>query len=98
MRGLADMLENAGKNPTDSVIRERALVLLADMPDDAQKVEFAVNLARALVEREPREAMRIAYMVYQFDPRVAGSYVQRSSVTSPVAGSLTTLSHLRKKA
>jgi hypothetical protein len=59
-------------NSNDSMLVDRFLVLASDMPEH-EKVEATLRLARTLLEKSPRKAIEIAWMVYNSSLKDADS-------------------------
>lgn len=66
-KGLANFLAKIEADPSNIVLRERLMALLADLPDSTDKIEVVLELARILVPHQPEQAMELAYDAFSFD-------------------------------
>lgn len=67
MKGLDQFLAKIRENPRATLI-SRYLTLVAEIEDENQKAERALDLAESLVKSRPQETLRLAHMVFGSDP------------------------------
>lgn len=66
--GIERMLERLRREPRHRVLGERIATLLMEAPDSTRKVDLVLRLAATVCGPFPREALRLAYAVYEHDP------------------------------
>lgn len=66
MKGLDQFLAKIRANPRATLI-SRYLTLVAELKDDGEKAERALDLAESLVKARPQETLRLAHMVFTAD-------------------------------
>jgi|GEM_PF-2701015 len=66
-KGMAALFAKVQANPKDERLLHRVLALIADIRNVPERAAAAMELSSMLVDAAPREAMRIAHMVYRAD-------------------------------
>ncbi|MFK7872588.1 MAG: hypothetical protein AB8C84_05375 [Oligoflexales bacterium] len=67
LAGLKNILDLIHKNPAQTMLRERFLVLLFELEDE-EKLVWIKALAETLRPVDPKESLKLAYMIYQHSP------------------------------
>ena len=67
VRGIETLLIKMRRAPDSVLMRERILALLADLPDNDEKVRLTIELADVVRKGDPLAGLRIAWMAYQYD-------------------------------
>lgn len=63
-KGLADLIGRVKRDPSNKVLVHRLLVLLAEMPDTAEKLHLTMDLAKAMFKTMPFDSLRLAHVVF----------------------------------
>ncbi len=67
LQGMERMLQSIRQKPDNIKLQERFLLLVAELPEEERKADLVLKLAAAILVNRPQEAMRLSYMVYEYD-------------------------------